>query len=102
MGILGYVIMSALHAAAAMLDIVMFFLLIRLICKRRPSKVLLAFDKTGEPLVHYVEDLVTRRRSEGYSRSWKGSSQSKLYMALVAVCAIRLFIILIWIGLTRI
>ena len=102
MGILGYVIMSALHAAAAILDIVMFFLVIRLCSNRWPSKVLMVFDRAGEPLVHYMGNLVSRRKIGGYSRSWKSSSQSKLYMALAAVCAIRLFLILIWIGLTRI
>ena len=96
MGIIIYLFFVALHFAAVVLDVILVFVVVHLICDRRQTwKPLMAFDRAGRPLVKHVEDTMGRWWNRAHSAR-QLTAREKLYLAVSVICAVRLLICLVW------
>ena len=96
MGIIIYALFVALHFGAVVLDVVLVFVVVHLICDRRQTwKPLMAFDRAGRPLVRHVEDIMRRWWNHTHPAR-QLTARKQLYLAVVVICAARLLIYLVW------
>ena len=56
MGILTPFIVAVFYLAVVLMDIAVAFLVVRILCRRFPARLLLAFDRVGTPLVKEITD----------------------------------------------
>ena len=96
MGIIIYLFFVALHFAVVALDVVLLFVVVRLICGRRQTwKPLMAFDRAGRPLVDHVQDTVGRWWNRVHPARHL-TTRETLYLAVAVICAARFVICLVW------
>lgn len=96
MRIMIYVLFVAVHFGAVVLDVVLVFVVVHLICGRRQTwKPLMALNRAGRPLVRHVENIMRRWWNHTHPAR-QITARKQLYLAVVVICAARLLICLVW------
>lgn len=88
MGLFGNLLYGILHLGVVGIDLVTFFLVVRLLAARWPLEWLKAFDRVGAPIVDGLQRAIGKRLGIA---SFNGSSQAIITVVmLVALGAIRM------------
>ena len=94
MGILPYLLLALVNFFVMAIDIVMFFLIVRLVLLSKPVKWLIPFDQAGQSLVEYTTGIVHRYWTP---RSRKPLNERKLLIiTLVVFLFIRSLFSMLW------
>ena len=94
MGLLNLLIGSMVHFSLLLLDIILAFLLVRLLRRRFSWQLLQTFDRIGRPLVNQVNQTVGQR-----VENTLGKSLSEVQMtaaSMLILVAVRMIVVLLF------